>query len=349
MVYVFVFLGEFGYELLNWQGVVRKFSRGIGKNDKIVIASRKGLSILYETSDMYVDISELDLFKASVASGYSSNCPDIKLYQDYDKYCKKRFSNGIYSIKNYSFKAALKNQIKLYLNPKIEEYFDKNQRITYIFSDKCTYLNGFQFGRKHHDKYNIYDKLNVKNNEYVRLNVAEGLASTVQSKLGIDLSEDFVLCQMGSRCIVQRSKDLVNPEKLINLISEEMHVVLMDFNTGRNNDSGSCFEYKNNCIKYSCNSLEEQSVLISNASSCLFFTEGDFRSHNYLPPFWGKDVYSVAPKNVYQLPTTPIDFWNKNVFTFGGQIISIISESLTDTKYAIELAERIIANRKDIK
>ncbi|WP_031553333.1 hypothetical protein [Oribacterium sp. FC2011] len=347
MIYVFAFLGEFGYELLNWQGVVRKFSRGIERNDKVVIASRKGLSILYETADLYVDISELEYFKNSIATGYGSNCPNIKLYSDYDKYCNKRFFNGTYSIKNYSYNKALKRQIISYVEPKIEEIFGKNQTIKYVFSDKCTYLGGLQFGRKHRDKRNIYDKLNVENNEYIKLNAKEELVEIIQSQLNFSLHDDYVLCQMGSRSIVQRSKDFAEPEEIINLIAKKMKVVLLEFSTGRNNDSGSQFKDVLNCIRYKCSSLEEQSVLMAYASSCLFFTEGDFRSHNYLPPFFGKDVYSVAPSTVYQLPTTPIDFWNKNVFTFGGQIIQIFSEQLLDINYSKDFAEKILANRKD--
>ena len=34
MNYIFVFLGEFGYELLNWQGAIRKFA---GTIDKCII------------------------------------------------------------------------------------------------------------------------------------------------------------------------------------------------------------------------------------------------------------------------------------------------------------------------
>ena len=44
MIYVFSFLREFGYELLNWQGTIRKWAT-LHKQpeDKIIICSRKGL------------------------------------------------------------------------------------------------------------------------------------------------------------------------------------------------------------------------------------------------------------------------------------------------------------------
>ena len=42
MNYVFTFIGEFGYELLNWQGAIRKWVNLYKKDiDKIVICSRK--------------------------------------------------------------------------------------------------------------------------------------------------------------------------------------------------------------------------------------------------------------------------------------------------------------------
>ena len=68
--------------------------------------------------------------------------------------------------------------------------------------------------------------------------------------------------------------------------------------------------------------------MIHFANQCIFLTEGDFRSHNYLPPLLGKDVVSVAPKDVLSLPSAAIDFWNKNVFTFGGQIMPLEYEQL---------------------
>ena len=50
MNYVFVFLGEFGYELFNWQGVIRKFSRLVAPGDKIICCSRAHLHLLYDTA-----------------------------------------------------------------------------------------------------------------------------------------------------------------------------------------------------------------------------------------------------------------------------------------------------------
>lgn len=58
MVYVFVFLGEFGFELLNWKGVVRKFAQTLDPKDKLICCSRANLYLLYEMADEFIDISE---------------------------------------------------------------------------------------------------------------------------------------------------------------------------------------------------------------------------------------------------------------------------------------------------
>lgn len=343
MIYVFVFLGEFGYELLNWQGVVRKYKK-IHKNDKIVVASRRGLNLLYESVNLYVDISNLELFKKSIATGYGCNSPNIKLYKDYDRYVNNRITNGTYSFGNFVFKHRLKKQIKKYVDMRIEKKFGLCKEVKYIFSDECTCLGNLQFGRKHRDKHDIYANLDINNNEYVKLSSNEDNKDKVEKLLGMSLSNKYVLCQMGSRSIVRRSKVLAKPEQIIGKLSQKCNVILLDFKTGRNMDSGSKFEGEIGCRKYVCQSFEEQSLLIANSNCCVFFTEGDFRSHNYLPPFFGKNVYSLADKEVYELPTTPIDFWNKNVFKFGGQIFPVYTDQLMNENYLNSFINNVVKN-----
>ena len=80
MTYVFTFLGEFGYELLNWQGTIRKWSK-LHKQpeDKIVICSRKGLEQLYEFADEYINISELDSYNNAKISYKQSTRQKYKM------------------------------------------------------------------------------------------------------------------------------------------------------------------------------------------------------------------------------------------------------------------------------
>ena len=92
----------------------------------------------------------------------------------------------------------------------------------------------------------------------------------------------------------------------------------MDFNTKKLNDSFSSF--KSNSIQVE--DIKEQSVLISNAKRCVFFTEGHLRSHTYLPPMFGKDVEILAAREMFSFSEAPLDFWNENVFKFGGKMIA---------------------------
>ena len=73
MVYVFTFIGEFGYELLNWQGTIRKWIKENKKeDDKIVICSRKGLDLMYEFADYYFDVYKLKSLQNVVGDCYTS-------------------------------------------------------------------------------------------------------------------------------------------------------------------------------------------------------------------------------------------------------------------------------------
>ena len=57
MIYVFTFIGEFGYEMFNWQGVIRKWAKKHkNPDDKIFIYSRQGLKSLYMHLYIYIYI-----------------------------------------------------------------------------------------------------------------------------------------------------------------------------------------------------------------------------------------------------------------------------------------------------
>jgi hypothetical protein len=74
-VYVFAFLGEFGYELLNWQGVVRRLARRLPASSKIVVAGRRGLQPFYETAAQYIEIDDLPEYRESYAASYFAMHP----------------------------------------------------------------------------------------------------------------------------------------------------------------------------------------------------------------------------------------------------------------------------------
>ena len=71
MNYVFIFTGEFGYEMFNWQGVVRKWCQKNKKSgDKVIICSRQGLENIYSFADYYFNISQIESYNNTVADCY---------------------------------------------------------------------------------------------------------------------------------------------------------------------------------------------------------------------------------------------------------------------------------------
>ena len=128
-----------------------------------------------------------------------------------------------------------------------------------------------------------------------------------------------------------------------------MNVILLGFNSGKNTESHSEFKNVDNCYEYQVDSYEEQSCLIHNATRCVFFTEGDFRSHTYIPPALGKDVYTIASKEVYQLHSandSTIKYWNENVFKFGGQIKPLVYEEIYESDESLNKGVKKIMEGK---
>ena len=124
MNYAFVFLGEFGYELFNWQGLVRKFKSVCDPEDIIIIGGRTGMDIWYPYTDIFIDISEVPLYKASRAEGYIAH--DI---------------NTPYRAESID---EIKSAIQAYIAEKLEAF--QLGRIEFIFSWDLNLINGVHFG-----------------------------------------------------------------------------------------------------------------------------------------------------------------------------------------------------------
>ena len=123
------------------------------------------------------------------------------------------------------------------------------------------------------------------------------------------------------------SKVRIDHDIIIKKLLENNKVVLMDFKTiDRLNDSYSKFNSDYKTIQVE--DIKEQSLLITHAKRCVFFTEGHLRSHTYLPPMFGKDVEVIAAKEIFSFPEAPLDFWNQNIFKFGGKMIAKPYEDL---------------------
>lgn len=338
MIYVFTFLGEFGYELFNWQGVVRKFSKTLGPADRIVCCSRANLYPIYETASLYIDVSDVELFKNSQACCYSAIVPE---------------SSDLASWRNRAFDRKLRASLKHFVFGRLGMPKPKwtsrapEKRVVFVFSSRTTRLNGCTFGcdpRLLGKRGDIYDGLDLGINLYKKIEPDLRIRSEVEEQIGFDLAEPYVLIQTRARQVVVRSEDVVPKDDLIRALAEKVRVVLLSFSTGRAFDSFSYFDPSSKCIHYTCRSFVEQACLIHFARCCVFFTEGDFGSHIYVPPFMGKDVVAVAPRSVYGLGTTPIDFWNRNVFLFGGRIIPRVSEEVFANRQSLaEVVDEVLS------
>jgi hypothetical protein len=318
MTYVFIFTGEFGYEILNWNGVVRKWVQDNKKQeDTVIICSRQGLELIYEMADYYIDISEIPAYTNSIADCYCSYIRD-----DQDNIVR----NGQHQ-----------QDILLSISQTIEASGISNA--TYIYSPQPTQLHNCVFGHG-----GIYDAgapqgaLNLQNNIFKKFDANLSHKQSIESEIGISLDEPFILCQTAARDIVRRDTTVQKIDNFIKLLSHKIPVICLGFDSGKKLDSTSTFnEFNSTQIHhYKVTSLDIQSCLIHYASKCVFFTEGDFRSHIYLPPLFGKDVLAIASKQIFEgfagtsIKNAPIDFWNTNVWNFGGKIIPFYYESLQE-------------------
>ena len=319
MNYVFTFIGEFGYELFNWQGVIRKWAKSNKKsNDKIIICSRKGLENIYDFADYYFNISELDSYNNTVADCYKAYIWEEKKDLPFDDW------PIIGSGPKYN---TLINQIK----GDIKEYIkhvNVGKKVKWVWSCDYIQMDGFHFSWG----FGVLG-LNLNNNEYNKIKILnyENILNSLQEKINIDLSQPFILCQTGYRAgkgYTEKSKVKIDHKKIFNFLSNKYPILCLNFNTGRYWDSASSFE--NKFTTYKCSNFNEQSVLISQAKLCIFTTEGDFRSHTYIPPLLGKDVHVIASNEVLKLPSSSNVFWNKNIFTFGGQMYTHSYENFNE-------------------
>ena len=73
MNYVFTMIGEFGYEVLNWHAIIRKWALySKQEDDTITICSRNGLELFYEFADNYVNISQFDSYNKTIADVFDA-------------------------------------------------------------------------------------------------------------------------------------------------------------------------------------------------------------------------------------------------------------------------------------
>lgn len=300
-VCIISFLGEFGYELLNWQGKFRRLHDNmLNSNERdqfyFIIGSRNGLNNFYENCDYFFELSNFDQYNNTIANNYT--------YEG-----------------NIDFN-SFKEQIFLHLKENCSYIKNNNyelNEINFFWSHNQNSLNGVFF-----DHGTIYENCDHTINYFKKIEPDFTQIDSLSNELGFDITkEKYTYIQSGFRTIVTRSKQTIDFDYILEKISNiNQKIVISNFFTNRYNDTLCRYGNTNQKI-IDVSNFKKQSCLIHFANKNLFFSEGDFRSHNYVPPFMGKDVYSVAHQDVFSIGTTPIDFWNKNLFKFGGQIIPI--------------------------
>lgn len=333
MTYIFVFLGEFGYELFNWQGVVRRFRR-LNPEARVICCSRGGVSSMYDDA-YYIDLRELDAFQSSVAIGYYGLEPgDLVLTSD----------------ANVERDRVLRAAISKFVRAKLRSDLPAKRsarwlaRTNWIFSSSVTVIDECRFGADRRlfgniqPEGDIYELLDLRNNFFTKLSPSSSVRPSLEERLGFSLDEPYVLIQGRQRDIARRSTRPLPQQEMVESLASEMRVVALDFSTGRANDSFSRLNEADPATRISISTFAEQSALIEASHANVFLSVGDFGSHIYVPPFIGRDVHAVAPRDVFDLGTTPIEFWNKYVFRFGGQIIPVTGEELNDAQSREEFA-----------
>jgi hypothetical protein len=342
VTYVFVFVGEFGYELLNWQGVIRKFRR-LNPNVRVICASRGNVQPLYENAE-YVDISEVPEFAESMASGYFANVPD-------DDTASSEVNRGF----DARLRRALKRGISRELRKRSRSVWLRRQLdgLHFIFSSGQREIDNCKFGADRrlfgdfNAEGNIYSQLDLSNNLFRRLEPDLHPAPRLEEAIGRPLEQPYLLVQTRKGGRTQRSEAEVDESRIISALARELPVVLTEFGTGRPGDSYSELAEVDRVSKVEISGLGEQSCLVHHASACIFLTEGDFGSHIYVPPFLGRDVWAVAARDVYRIGTTPIEFWNQSVFRFGGQIRPLVAEELDSQEVLDMFARDVVAGASE--
>lgn len=312
-----MFLGEFGYELLNWQGVVRKFARTLTEGEAIVCCSRLGLEPLYESAERYLDIGGLPLYRRSRARTYFATLPIG---------APSRWPNRL-------FDRALRASVERHARSQLGA-----RDLRFVFSSGSTELRDCTFGcapeRDALDA-DIYDRLDAGQNVYRKLQADGSSRPALEARLGFSLDEPYVLVQMRTRRVGPQSAP-VSAEPILRALAGRTRLVRLSFVTGRALDSRSAFAPGVPGVPCAVSRLSEQMELIAHARRCVFFTEGDIGSHLYVPPMMGQDVVAVAPRAVWGLGTAPLDYWHEHVFRFGGRIVRTDAEDVLSSHAAVE-------------
>lgn len=305
--FVFIFLGEFGYELLDWQGKVKYFQKKYPKAH-VISVSRDSSRYLYESCKTFFGLDHLGIYLNSTADSYFARSkpgpPKI--------------------IKELFFSARINRCIKREIRTIFPE-----KRLKFIFSNRTSYIDGVRFGANM-----LLHGKNVQSTEY-----GPGIYFELKSEGNdIQLSSEnlkqpetkkhpYLLFMTARREIHKKDSEVINENDYLKSIQNlEIDTILLEFGSNRAHDTIGSFKNVQNDYRFSrvrVESLYEQLKFLANATACIFFSEGDLRSLTYLPPLIGKDVYIVCSQNIATLKY--IQYWNEEIFCFGGKMRFILN------------------------
>ena len=331
MNYVFTMIGEFGYEVLNWHGVVRKWALYNKKEgDTITICSRNGLELFYDFADNFVNLSQFDSFNRTITDCYESYIVpngDVETLprKEWIIQRKGKHIDDIKSDVTNHVNATIPGEKRFVWSFEFEEidrfHFGKYQLVYGGIYDPNLIARG-EFGSPLRVEENLYNE--IKLDSFI-----DEVKEKIQSKVNIDLDKPFIFTQTAFRTGYDlRSTTEIDHKNLFKGLSNEYPILFLDFKSGRKLDSFSNFDgYET----YSTDNLKEQLVLMNLSKYNILTSEGDYRSHFYLPCFVGKDSHVIAARDIMErLSATSCDFYNQYVFNFGGQIKNYVYEDVIE-------------------
>lgn len=322
-ILIFCFLGEFGYELLNWQGKIAHLSKNFPGLD-VVIVGKQATSVLYPQGISHFAIDHLPRYKASNARGYFASISNSQIGLVFDSV----------------FSVLLRLQIRKAFRQSGQ--LPSNARVRWIFSDKETWIERVQFGANRFlfggtsalklgsYKDSIYGNIDLHGNDIGPL---KGKCPLKESK--------SILIMRASRDLVSRDSKRVGVEEVVMGLSSSFPISLMQFESSRLNDTVGAFPspLPESFPLFKVDTLEEQIEIVSRHRLCIFISDGDLRSHTYIPPLCGKDVIVITTQGILN-QSGYVNLWNEKIFKFGGTM-HLFAWMPEDPKKSLEQLLRI--------
>lgn len=324
---IFVFTGEFGYELLNWQGKIRKFAKQ-NPDAKLIAVSKQACELLYrDSTSLFLPLDDAEVYKKSYADRYFSHASSYK------------YKNVFTEIFDSLWAIIFRRKIKSYLKsnwPTSREYPDRPK---YVFSDSVNNFDDIKFGaaRTRFSRFfwgnpeDIYTSLPVQDNIYINLQQNLSSDELVSANNATHSDLPIMIIQTAARDRIIRSTDDIDEDSVIKEISSIWNVILLEYRSTRYSDTQGIFE-NNTYQKIQIENLAQQIAVMSCASVCVSFTHGDFRSNTYVPAFAGMKSIVITDESTLQ--NSAVEFWNDHVFS--GKIIPIIYNSSQSTLKRIQ-------------